>query len=72
MYAIEVVGGVGVVVLKEYRQKSGSSKTNVITFRVEKYVFDVLVMLASAKGKTPHQLVRDILVSYLRAKGYIA
>jgi len=61
-----------VVTLKEYRQKSGSQKTNVITFRVEKYVFDILVMLATAKNKTPHQLVRDILISYLRAKGYIA
>jgi hypothetical protein len=60
------------VTLKEYRQKSGSQKTNVITFRVEKYIFDILVMLATAKGKTPHQLVRDILISYLRAKGYIA
>ena len=61
-----------VVVLKEYRQKSWSNKTNVITFRVEKYIFDILVMLATAKGKTPHQLVRDILLSYLRAKSYIA
>jgi len=60
------------VTLKEYRQKSGSQKTNVITFRVEKYIFDILVMLATAKGKTPHQLVRDILLSYLRAKSYIA
>jgi len=60
------------VTLKEYRQKSGSAKTNVITFRIDKYKFDILVALATAKGKTPHQLCRDIIESYLRAKGYIA
>jgi hypothetical protein len=72
LYANLLTGGAVMVVLKEYRQKSGSNKTNVITFRIDKYKFDILVMLASAKGKTPHQLVRDIVESYLRAKGYIA
>ncbi len=60
------------IFLKEYRQKSNSSKTNVITFRIDKYKFEILVAIASAKNKTPHQLCRDIIESYLRLKGYIA
>ena len=56
----------------EYKQKSWSNKTNVITFRIPKYEFEILVALAAAKNKTPHQLCKDIIETYLRAKGYIA
>jgi hypothetical protein len=54
------------------RQKSGSKKTQMITFRVENIVFEILEALGKQKNQSPHELARDIIIAYLRAKGYLA
>lgn len=54
-----------------YDQKSWSSKTNVITFRLKKEEFIVITKLAIEKGVSPHEYVRQLVRAYLRAKGLI-
>jgi len=48
-----------------------SRRSKTIGFRVPIDAFTVLEYIAKSRGISPHELCRQIILAWLRAKGYI-
>lgn len=57
--------------MERKRQKSYSRKSKLISFRVKNRVFEVLTELGEKVNVSPHEVVRQIVLDFLREKGLI-
>jgi len=51
------------------RQKSDSTRTQIVSFRLTNEEYEFLRVLAEQNGMSPHELVRRLTRAYLKSKG---